>query len=123
MDETKKDGSIFELGILIGRLSQLGADNGIVKKDGGIGIIDVIETTTMVLEDTQLKDDVISQMNADLVNIQKLLDKYEINATLSDEDSAKIIKYASCWRRKISDELSIEDDFSSVNPDNVDHDV
>lgn len=105
MDEKKKECSIFELGILIGRLSQLGADNGIVKKGKGIGILDIIETTGVVLEDSQFETDCISEIKKDLEELRKIFEKYEINTSLTDEDSDKIIKMSSNWRRKISDEL------------------
>ncbi len=101
-----KDGSIFELGILIGRLSQLGADNGIVKKEKGIGIIDVIETTEMVLENIKFREEIITDITKDLDEIKKLLDKYKVDTNLTDEDSDKIISMASKWRRNISDELA-----------------
>ena len=105
MDENKKDGSIFELGILIGRLAQLGADNGIVKKGKGNGITDIIETTIIVLDNTQFKEDAVALIKNDLTEIKQLLEKYQIDAKLTDEDSDKIIKLSSNWRRKISDEL------------------
>ena len=115
-ENNTKDGSIFELGILIGRLVQLGADNGIVDKGVGIDFIDVIEATEMVLENIQFKEEIVTEITKDLDMIKKLIEKYEVNTNLTDKDSDTIIKLASKWRRNISDELAVAEEPSVIEP-------
>ena len=102
----EKSNNLFQTGVILGRITQISIDRGIVLSDSGMGLVDFLDLLQEEIKKLSLKESLAKKILDEIGNLSESIHGYTKGERIEPDDARVMVSFVSRWTDLIYDELS-----------------
>lgn len=111
MNRTNGLNNLIQMGIILGRITQLSVDRGVVVSGSGMGLSDFLILLAEEVKKVSVPEPVINKILDEIKPLSENLADYPRDTRLEPDDARVMISLVSRWTDLLYDELMNESEF------------
>ncbi len=99
----EKSNNLFQTGVILGRITQISIDRGIVLSDSGMGLVDFLDLLQEEIKKLSLKESLAKKILDEIGNLSESIHGYTKGERIEPDDARVMVSFVSRWTDMIYD--------------------